>query len=250
LTEVVFAIYHYYLIHFVQAPAPPSELPLDIRSALFQKVLHAGLSHPQVPSRLLDPSYRNDSYFAHAENMYEAGLMSAKDLHHARDHEYEDSMGIGRPRRRVGRITQVDKNVIDSFVEENEGDRERRLRQQIEADAMGIKDGDEEEQALEDAYGNPIMLHAHDRRAVEFRERLRTWSVMVPSSSLGIIAYSQVQSCAMGITTPAECAYMALIRFVRYTTRRRQEEQAIHDPSGKDYEDAGSEDWNDYTGRT
>ena len=179
LTEVVFAIYHYHLIHFVQAPAPPSELPLDIRNALFQKVLHAGLSHPQVPSRLLDPSYRNDSYFAHAENMYEAGLMSAKDLHHARDHEYEDSMGIGRPRRRVGRITQEDKNVIDSFVEEHEGDRERRLRQQIEADAMGIKDDEEEEQALEDAYGNPIMLHAHDRRAVEFRERLRTWSVMV-----------------------------------------------------------------------
>lgn len=106
--------------------------------------------------------------------MYDAGLMSAKELHHARDHEYEVAMGIGRPRRRVGRISQEDKNVIESFVEENEGDRERRLRQQIEADAMNVGDG-EEEQPLEDADGNSVMLRAHDRRAVEFRERLRTW---------------------------------------------------------------------------
>jgi hypothetical protein len=164
LTEVVFAIYHYYLIHFVQAPA------------LFQKVLHAGLAYPQIPSQLLDQSYREDGYFEHAERLYDAGLMSAKELHHARDHEYEDAMGIGRPRRRVGRILQEDKNVIDSFVEEKEGDRDRRLRQQIEADTMGV-DNEEEEQPLADAEGNPVMLHAHDRRAVEFRERLRTWFV-------------------------------------------------------------------------
>jgi hypothetical protein len=106
--------------------------------------------------------------------MYGAGLMTAKELHHARDHEYEDAMGIGRPRRRVGRISQEDRNVIESFVEENEGDRERRLRQQIEGDTMGLE-SEEAETPLEDAYGNRVMLHAHDRRAVEFRERLRTW---------------------------------------------------------------------------
>ena len=171
---MVFAIYHYYLVHFVQAPAPPSELPLEIRNALFQKVLHAGLAYPQVPSRLLDQSFREDGYFEHAERMYDAVLMSAKELHHARDHEYEDAMGIGRPRRRVGRISQEDKNVIESFVEENEGDRKRRLRQQIEADTMGVND-EEVTQPLEDSDGNSVMLHAHDRRAVEFRERLRTW---------------------------------------------------------------------------
>jgi len=174
LTEVVFAIYHYYLIHFVQAPAPPSELPLEIRNALFQKVLHAGLAYPEVPTRSLDQAYGEDGYFEHAERMYGAGLMSAKELHHARDHEYEDAMGIGRPRRRVGRISQEDKNTIESFVEENEGDRERRLRQQIEGDTMGLEN-EEVETPLEDAYGNRVMLHAHDRRAVEFRERLRTW---------------------------------------------------------------------------
>lgn len=28
---------------------------------------------------------------------------------------------------------------------------------------------------MEDVYGNPIRLQAHDQRAVEFRERMRTW---------------------------------------------------------------------------
>jgi hypothetical protein len=43
----------------------------------------------------------------------------------------------------------------------------------------------------------------------------------------------------MGITTPAECAYLALIRFIRNTARGRKEEQAIHGASRKDDEDFG-----------
>jgi hypothetical protein len=178
LTEVVFAIYHYYLIHYVQAPAPESELPLELRNALFHKVLHAGLAHPPIPPTFLDPRKKDeveDSYFANAQRAYGAGLISADQLHHAKDHEYEDSLGIGRPRWRVGKMLEEDKKVIDSFVEEHEGDRDKRLRRQVEADAMGIQDKEDTTGPLEDAYGNPVMLHAQDRRAVEFRERMRTW---------------------------------------------------------------------------
>lgn len=128
----------------------------------------------------MDPRNKDDiedGYFANAQRAYGAGLISADQLHHARDHEYEDSVGLGRPRRRVGKMLEEDKKVIDSFIEEKEGDRDRRLKRQIEADTMGLEDDDEEDGSgpLEDAYGNAIMLHAQDRRAVEFRERLRTW---------------------------------------------------------------------------
>lgn len=183
LTEVVFAIYHYYLIHHVQAPAPPSELPLDIRFSLFHKVLHAGLSTraPELPT--LSSSYGQDGYFANAQQQYQAGHISLAELRHAKDHEYEDSVGIGRPRRRVGEITEADRSVLDAFVEENEGDRERRLRREIETGETGMERAEQE--SLEDSYGNPIMLHAHDRRAVEFRERMRTWYVLSTSSFLG-----------------------------------------------------------------
>jgi hypothetical protein len=32
-----------------------------------------------------------------------------------------------------------------------------------------------ESEPMEDAFGNPIRLHPDDKRAVEFRERMRTW---------------------------------------------------------------------------
>lgn len=41
-----------------------------------------------------------------------------------------------------------------------------------------------DQEPMEDAYGNPIMLHAHDRRAIEFRERMRTWWVVVIRTAL------------------------------------------------------------------
>lgn len=168
-------MYHYYLIHHVQAPAPPSDLPLDIRFSLFHKVLHAGLSTraPERPG--LDSPGDGDGYFANAQELHKAGHISLSELRHAKDHEYEDAVGIGRPRRRVGRLTEADRSVLDAFVEENEGDREKRLRREIETGTTGDERQDQE--LLEDSYGNPIMLHALDRRAVEFRERLRTWYV-------------------------------------------------------------------------
>lgn len=175
---MVFAIYHYYLITHVQAPAPPSELPLDIRNSLFHKVLNSGLSF-NVPHE--GPSYGSpsggDEYFKNAKEMYEAGHISVQELSHAKDHEYRDSVGIGRARRRVGKMKEEDKSVLDSFVEENEGDREKRLRAQIEGGDIGNEEEPEPEALEEDSYGNSIMLHSHDRRAVEFRERLRTWQV-------------------------------------------------------------------------
>lgn len=205
-TEVVFAIYHYYLIHHVQAPAPPSELPLDIRNSLFHKVLNSGLAYT-VPHN--GPGYGSpsggDEYFKNAQNMYEAGHITVQELNHAKDHEYRDSVGIGRARRRVGKMAEEDKSVLDSFVEVNEGDREKRLRAQIESGEIGNEEEPEPE-ALEDAYGNSVMLNSHDRRAVEFRERLRTWSVahlvsLLPVYGLPLVADTgQVQSRTMVIT--------------------------------------------------
>lgn len=183
-TEVVFAIYHYYLIHHVQAPAPPSELPLDIRNALFHKVLNSGLSFT-VPTEghPFGSAEEGDAYFKNAQEMYEAGHMTVQELSHAKDHEYRDSVGIGRARRRVGKLAEEDKSVLDAFVEEHEGDREKRLRAQIESGEMGNEEEPETE-VLEDSYGNSIMLNSHDRRAVEFRERLRTWYVLCLTASI------------------------------------------------------------------
>lgn len=174
LTEVVFALYHYWLIHHVQAPAPPSELPLDIRFSLFHKVLHAGLSIRAPEGPALSSFYGQDGYFANAQQQYQAGHITLAELRHAKDHEYDDAVGVGRHRRRVGKMTEADRSVLDAFVEENEGDREERLRREIEMGETGLEK--REQEVLEDSYGNPIMLHSHDRRAVEFRERLRTWS--------------------------------------------------------------------------
>lgn len=118
----------------------------------------------------------DDAYFKNAREMYEAGHISVQELNHAKDHEYRDSVGIGRARRRVGKLAEEDKSVLDSFVEVNEGDREKRLRAQIENPEIGNREEPELE-VLEDSSGNSIMLNSHDRRAVEFRERLRTWQV-------------------------------------------------------------------------
>lgn len=171
LTEVVFAMYHYYLVHHVQAPAPPSDLPLDLRNALFNKVLHAGLSFPAFETPSFVSSFHDTGYFGD-HDQYES--MSPTSTKKVREREYEESVGI-RQRRRVGKLGEEERSVLDAFIEENEGDRNKRLKREIETGLTEAQENEQDKESLEDSYGNPIMLHSHDRRAIEFRERLRTW---------------------------------------------------------------------------
>jgi hypothetical protein len=133
MTEVVFAIYQHYLIRLIQAPCPPSTLPLATRHQLLIKVLQAGLEYPEPAYPADDPS-NPDPLFPMKKDMYaryRAGALSKAAYHHELDAEYERSIGI-QESRRVARMTKGEREVIDAFVEENEGDRERRLREQIE----------------------------------------------------------------------------------------------------------------------
>ncbi len=105
--------------------------------------------------------------------MYEIGQLNATQYHHLVDRHYEELNGM-QQRQRVGKIRSEQLEVIDAFVDED-GDREERLRKEIEGD-LGMNP--EYEDGIVDKYGRVIMLHPADRRAVEFRERLRTWWVV------------------------------------------------------------------------
>lgn len=69
-------------------------------------------------------------------------------------------------------MTVDETGVIDAFVEDEPGEREARLREQIEGVVTPL---DQLEEGLLDKNGKEIMLHPMDRRAIEFRERMRTW---------------------------------------------------------------------------
>lgn len=130
-------------------------------------------------------------------------------------------------------MSEADRSVLDAFVEEHEGDREKRLRREIETGKSGFEKP--EQDGLEDSYGNPIMLHAHDRRAVEFRERMRTWSVLSVLSHLELFSQvGQVQPCPMGIVAPAECAHLVVVVMLQSPTRRSEEERNICCVPGQD----------------
>jgi hypothetical protein len=88
------------------------------------------------------------------------------------DREYEERMGM-RETRRVGKMTGEEREVIVAFVEDEPGEREKKLREQVERDVGMLEEWDEE--GIVDHSGRATPLHEHDRRAVEFRERLRTW---------------------------------------------------------------------------
>ncbi|WVR08179.1 hypothetical protein IAU60_005225 [Kwoniella sp. DSM 27419] len=192
LTEILFSIYMTYLIRYVQAPSPASNLPISARTVLFLRVLHSNLAYP-VPSRGLGAPDRGDdenhggerdAYVDRAERDFQKGFISVAELHHAKESEYEESVGM-RERRRVGRMTPEERGTIDAFVEEEEGERERRLRREIEQDVR--PNGERKEWAYEgvmDDQGRIIKLHPWDKRAIEFRERLRTWFNHAPWSAL------------------------------------------------------------------
>lgn len=172
LTEVVFAIYMSYLVQFVQKPSPPSTLPMAKRNELFHRVLGADLAYP-TPYR---PRAKEGDVERNMERelwkMYETGQLTAGEYHHVVDRKYEEMHGM-QVKRRVGKLTETQKNVISAFVEESEGEREERLRREIEGDVGYGQDDFEEGIVARD--GSLVPLHHMDRRAVEFRERLRTW---------------------------------------------------------------------------
>lgn len=175
LTEVVFSTYLTYLIRFVQRPTPSSLSP-EKREELFRKILTADLAFerptrpPPIPGDL-DREFERKLW-----EEYELGHITAAEWHHIQDREYEALHGINERfmRRRVGKMTVREREVLDAFVEDSEGDRDERLRKEIERDAgQGWDDFDDER--LVGRRGEIRMLHQMDRRAVDFRERLRTW---------------------------------------------------------------------------
>ncbi|KAK4685996.1 hypothetical protein P7C73_g4139, partial [Tremellales sp. Uapishka_1] len=164
LTETVFAIYHHYLIRHVQTPSPTSDLSLELRNSLFLKVLQAGLFYP-TPTISAEPTAD--------ERLYRSGHITAAELHHRRDGDYETSVGM-QSRARVGKLDDGDIAVIQAFAG-GEAEREKRLTDEIEDD-VGIREGASwNPDGITDREGNIKALHFWDRRAVDFRERMRTW---------------------------------------------------------------------------
>ncbi|ODO00734.1 hypothetical protein L198_03060 [Cryptococcus wingfieldii CBS 7118] len=176
LTEAAFAVYLSRLSNLVQQPAPPSNLSDETRTTLIQKVFHSGLRYPTPPRGLLahekDDIEDRDAIAERADADYQKGFISAAELYHIRDREYEETVGM-RERRRVGKMTQPEQDVISAFVEEEDGDRERRLKEQIAGDVTRPTEEWGYEGIVKE--GEIVKLHPWDRRAIEFRERLRTW---------------------------------------------------------------------------
>lgn len=175
LTEVVFAIYTSYLIKYVQTPSPPSTLPLEKRNELFHKVLRSDLAYSK-PTR---PRFKDDDgpekqMEKELFKLYELGQITPAQYHHLNDRRYEEMHGM-QVRQRVAKLTEDEKDVITAFVEDEPGEREERLRDQIEKDVGFGQDDWDGDEGIIDRAGRVIKLHPMDRRAVEFRERLRTW---------------------------------------------------------------------------
>ena len=174
--QVVFAIYTQYLIRFVQSFSSKSNLSMEVRNALVHRVYQTGLTY-LVPN--LTPNPSGDPKLEiqrHLYSLYETGQITAAQYHHMKDREYEEIHGM-RLRPRIGKLTEEDTGVIDAFVEAEPGEREARLRAQVEVD-VGVGEFSDEE-GITGRDGKVLMLHRMDRRAVEFRERLRTWFVGV-----------------------------------------------------------------------
>ncbi|WWD20201.1 hypothetical protein CI109_104677 [Kwoniella shandongensis] len=200
LTEVLFSIYTLYLTSYVQKPTPPSSLPITTRTNLFLKVLHSGLTYPVPPKGVISHPNGNgnghgngdadadadvrEAEIEQAEEDFQKGLISVAELYHIRDREYEESVGM-RERRRVGKMTEGEKDVITAFVEDEEGEREKKLRDEIEGNVLPNGNRDKwGYEGIADDDGKIIKLHPWDKRAIDFRERLRTWFNHAPWSSI------------------------------------------------------------------
>ena len=177
-----------YLVRFVQKPSPPSTMKLEDRAKHLDYILKSDLGYTPLtrPRPLVDENGVPDperEMERETWKMYELGQVTAAQYHHIVDRHYEELHGM-QVRRRVGKMTETEKDVISSFVEEEPGEREERLRKEIEKDVGWGQDDFDQEFSLVDRQGEPVPLHPYDRRAVEFRERLRTFFLHAPWESL------------------------------------------------------------------
>lgn len=130
---MVFTLYQHYLIHTIQTPSPPSQLPLEARRKLFIDVLSADL------------------------------------IGGGGDEEGVPGQGVIDEAEAA---TQVNKAAYD-LAQGGDLDGESEVR--------GMKEVRTAQSAVRYASrihckdGRPIRLKASDARAVQLRERLRTW---------------------------------------------------------------------------
>ena len=89
--------------------------------------------------------------------------------------------------QRVGSIAVEERKVIKSSVEEEESKEGLGPPEQMRKDTGEDKEV-WREKGIVGKFGNAVMLHQSDARAVEFRERMRTWLGRI--LSLAFNAYS------------------------------------------------------------
>ncbi|WRT69556.1 uncharacterized protein IL334_006543 [Kwoniella shivajii] len=197
ITEILFAIYTSHLISRVQTPSPPSTLPISERTKLFLRVIHSGLTYPVPPRGITKHAHDHaedgdgiqegefrDAYVERGEEDSQKGLISVADLHHIKEREYEESIGI-RERKRVGKLSKQEENTINCFVENKQGEREEKLRDQIENQVLPNTDNEEwGYEGIINENNELVHLHHWDKRAIDFRERLRTWFNYTPWDSI------------------------------------------------------------------
>jgi hypothetical protein len=155
----VFAIYHHYLIRFVQSPPPSSNLPLEVRYSLFLRVLAAGLTCPIPTLPGHDPE---DSLSELPQELYDPH--ASNEIAAVQDDRY-----FLRERRRVEKTTAGQREVLEDEARK----RETALSDDVHREMEMLEEW--EQDGIVGRGGNATRLHPCDPRAVEFRERFRTW---------------------------------------------------------------------------
>lgn len=144
-------------------------------------MLHVGMSFPAPTKPSVGSPLAQEMYFANAETMFEAGYLSPKPLGSAASGDGEFAIPDRPPNPSSEQVETSSEEDVETLAEDKKGDDREPHVSPGELDTAR-KEGDEagsyelqREDALEDRDGNPIMLDPTDRRALEFRERLRTW---------------------------------------------------------------------------
>lgn len=151
--EVAFAAYMAYTIRRVQRPSPPSNLSPDRRQELLRKIMTADLA--------ADPRADMSGHKLQ-ERMWE---MFGSDAVPAGGEAGLDESGGMRTRSRTGARTRT-RTRTHGAVREKDLSSEKKLKRDIEVQADHV---------LDQPVGHMEQLHHSHPRAVEFRERLRTW---------------------------------------------------------------------------
>jgi hypothetical protein len=151
--EAVFAIYYLYLIYRVQTPAPSHKLSIERRNELFHKVLQVGMSTTRVERmRDLRPV---DADISHR-------LLSEK----GNDHEKSSPVDLGKSPS-LDKRQQAPTGGLDHIAGKDSW--HHITKRTLRAEATSPIGGYEAEQP------GTFILDPRDERAIEFRERLRTW---------------------------------------------------------------------------